>query len=144
MAEQFPNQDMQKQLSTFNDQEQQLNYSESVQEQSVGNSPNDKTHDMFFACCDWETLRNADKDEPNGITVSKFDDDATPKGCKHKLKGATKSGVVMNSSTAAAEFANEMMSSLKTASIDVDSIIKKASNSSMSERILQKKQQSGK
>jgi len=112
-------------------------------DQSVGNSPGDKTHDMFFACCDWESLRNADKEEP-GVTVSKFDDDSTPKGCKHKSKFASKSGVVINSTTAAAEFANEMMSSLKTASIDIDSIIKKACSSNMSERIVSKRNQSSK
>jgi len=99
---------------------------------------------MFFACCDWETLRNADKEEPTGVTVSKFDDDSTPKGCKHKSKFASKSGVVINSTTAAAEFANEMMSSLKTASIDIDSIIKKACSSNMSERIVSKRNQSSK
>jgi len=135
---------MQKQLFSFNDQNQQQNYLENIQDQSVGNSPNDKTHDMFFACCDWETLRNADKEEATGVTVSKFDDDSTPKGCKHKSKFASKSGVVINSTTAAAEFANEMMSSLKTASIDIDSIIKKACSSNMSERIVSKRNQSSK
>jgi hypothetical protein len=90
---------------------------------------------MFFACCDWESLRNADKEEKS-VAVSKFDDDSSPKGCKHKAKFASKSGLVMNSSEAAVEFANDMMSSLKTASIDIDSIIKKACTSTMSERIV--------
>jgi len=40
---------------------------------------------MFFACCDWETLRNADKQQTP--VVSKFENE-TPevKGCKHKSK----------------------------------------------------------
>ena len=98
---------------------------------------------MFFACCDWETLRNADKEEKT-VGVSKFDDDSTPKECKHKDKSASKSGIVMNSTEAATDFANEMMSSLKTASIDIDSIINKTSTSNMSERIASKKNQSNK
>jgi len=96
---------------------------------------------MFFACCDWETLRNADKEEKT-VGVSKFDDDLIPKECKHKAKAASKSGIVMNSTEAATEFANDMMTSLKTASIDIDSIIKKACTSNMSERIVSKRNQS--
>jgi hypothetical protein len=96
---------------------------------------------MFFACCDWETLQNADKEE-TGVVVSKFDDESTPKGCKHKSKFESKSGVVMTSAEATTEFANEMMSSLQTASFDIDSIIKKVCSSNMSERIVSKKRQS--
>lgn len=49
---------------------------------------------MFFACCDWETLRDADKSPGQQVVVSKFDDEQKnePKVCKHKSKFAEKSG----------------------------------------------------
>ena len=141
MADQVANQNqhhLQRQLSGFHDQNQQANYTESVQDYSVVNSPNDKTHDMFFACCDWENLRAADKPEEE-VVVSKFEDDdehaqSEPKGCKHKAKFASKSGMISHSpEVTVTEFATE------EASIDIDSIIKKVSTGNMSERIVSKR-----
>lgn len=138
MADQVVNhQDLQRQLSGFYDQNQPANYTESVQDYSVANSPNDKTHDMFFACCDWENLRAADKPEEE-VFVSKFEEDehtgSEPKGCKHKAKFASKSGMISHSPEATVtEFAAE------EASIDIDSIIKKVSTGNMSERIVSKR-----
>lgn len=100
---------------------------------------------MFFACCDWENLRNADTPkQAQDIYVSKFDaeenESSEPKGCKHKAKFASKSGAIAHTpaEVTVSEFPTE------ETPFDVDTIIKKVPNGNMSERVVSKRNQANK